>query len=365
MRKHYIDRLRNAAILFLFPYHAARVFDDISPFYAKGAPSAAASVLVHSSFWFMPLLFLLAGMSSYHALQRRTAAEFAKERFARLLVPFFFGALVVVPPQAYYAMRFHLGYRGGYGEFLVRYFTDFSDWSEYAGGISPAHLWFLLFLFLISIALLPLMRLAARAGYAPAWPRHPLLVLLPFAGPALLSVLPDASGKNIAVYAAYVMLGYFIAADDAVTDMIEKHRAGYLAGALAGAAGILAETYTVGAQSSALSTAAHFLVCWTTLLAILGYGRRYLSGGSTFDTYFNPAALPVYILHQTYLVIAAYYIIQFADSGPAPFILIMISSFGLSIASYAAIRRIRPLRVAFGLPERSAAAAMGSRGRTQ
>ncbi|WP_425517379.1 acyltransferase family protein [Paenibacillus solanacearum] len=53
----------------------------------------------HSSFWFMPLLFLLAGMSSFYALQRRTGAHFVKERFLRLLIPLVVGTLIIVPSQ--------------------------------------------------------------------------------------------------------------------------------------------------------------------------------------------------------------------------------------------------------------------------
>ncbi|MCU6793364.1 acyltransferase [Paenibacillus sp. WQ 127069] len=108
MRKDYIDWLRNIGILYLFVYHTAGIFDDHNPFYIKGEPNAFSSLVIHSSFWFMPVLFLLAGMSSFYALQRRTAAHFIKERFLRLLIPLGIGALIIFPPQGYYARRFHL-----------------------------------------------------------------------------------------------------------------------------------------------------------------------------------------------------------------------------------------------------------------
>lgn len=85
----------------------------------------------------MPLLFLLAGMSSFYGLQRRSASHFVKERFSRLLIPLFIGILVIVPPKGYYAKKFHLNEQESYLAFLKRYFTDISNWSEYAGGISP------------------------------------------------------------------------------------------------------------------------------------------------------------------------------------------------------------------------------------
>lgn len=156
----------------------------------------------------MPLLFLLAGMSSFYGLQRRSASHFVKERFSRLLIPLFIGILVIVPPKGYYAKKFHLNEQESYLAFLKRYFTDISNWSEYAGGISPAHLWFILFLFLISIGLLPLMLRIIKKQYSPSWMRHPIFMLLPFAGLTVLSALPDVSGKNIFLYAGYFMLGF-------------------------------------------------------------------------------------------------------------------------------------------------------------
>lgn len=41
----------------------------------------------------------------------------------RLFVPFVFGCLVLIPPQSFYAERFHRGYSGDYVEYLWRYFT--------------------------------------------------------------------------------------------------------------------------------------------------------------------------------------------------------------------------------------------------
>ncbi|WP_147280070.1 acyltransferase family protein [Marinitenerispora sediminis] len=349
MRSDYVDWLRSLGILYLFPYHTARVFNEGTPFYVKGEVNAFSSVLVELSYWFMPLLFLLAGAASHHALRRRSAGRYLRERVFRLLVPFLFGALVIVPPQSYYAMRFHRDYQGGYGEFLRSYFTDFSDWSEYAGGISPAHLWFILFLFVISAALVLPMRAAVRTGYAPGWPRHPVLLVLPAAVLAVLSLLPDLAGKNILVFAGYFLLGFLVAADDAVVGAVERHRRWYLAAALLGAAGVLADIRVPGDRPDALSAGLEQLACWVALLAMLGYGKRYLNRRSAAMTYFGPASFPVYVLHQTFLVAVGYYVLLVADSGVVPFLAVMVLSFVLSLASYEAIRRVGAARAVFGL----------------
>ncbi|MET7336726.1 acyltransferase [Nonomuraea sp. NPDC005650] len=358
-RRKHIDWLRNLGILFLFPYHTARVFDDGAPFYVKGEVNTFSSVLVQLSYWFMPLLFLLAGSAGFHALKRRSARRYVGERASRLLVPLLFGVLVVVPPQAYYAMRFR-GYEGSYAGFLWRYFTDFSGWSEYGGGISPAHLWFILFLFLIAVALVQPMRALIRRGYTPRRLRRPLPTLMPFVLLTALSYLPEVGGKNIFVFAAYFMLGFLIATDDAVMDGIERSRPLYLALAVSGGAGVLA----LGGQEGLVATGVRDFACWTALLAILGYGKRHLDRGSKALAYCNEAAFPVYVLHQTFLVAVGFHVLGHADSGPVPYLLIMVMSFVLSLAAYEIVRRWNPARIAFGLGRRkSSADPAGERGR--
>jgi hypothetical protein len=45
----------------------------------------------------MPLLFLISGMGARYAMRTRSAAAFARARLARLLVPFAFGLVLLVP----------------------------------------------------------------------------------------------------------------------------------------------------------------------------------------------------------------------------------------------------------------------------
>jgi fucose 4-O-acetylase-like acetyltransferase len=108
IRKHYIDWLRNLGILLLIPFHTSRIFDVFEPNYVKGDVSGMASFFISiTSFWYIPLLLMLAGMSSFYAIQSRTTREYLRERVQRILVPFIFGVLLIVPPQGYFAMKDH------------------------------------------------------------------------------------------------------------------------------------------------------------------------------------------------------------------------------------------------------------------
>ena len=55
-----------------------------------------SSIIVFLSPYFMPLLFLLAGISTKFALQKRTIKKYISERVRKLLIPFVFGTLLLL-----------------------------------------------------------------------------------------------------------------------------------------------------------------------------------------------------------------------------------------------------------------------------
>jgi glucan biosynthesis protein C len=88
MRLHYLDWLRVLAIFFVFLFHAVRVFD----FGGRQIKSAEQSdlntiVLTLFSLWGMPFFFLVAGASSWFALERRTPRKYLSERVRSLASP--------------------------------------------------------------------------------------------------------------------------------------------------------------------------------------------------------------------------------------------------------------------------------------
>ena len=146
-RLHYIDWLRVLAVLLLFPFHTWRVFNAGDPFYVKSAylSQTINSVIWFIDFWHMPLLFLLAGASTYFALRKRTGLQYAGERLLRLGVPLLFGWAVLIPPQTWYGARFNSGYTGSFFSYLTS--GDWLVWNvqsggDYYGGFGIGQLWF-------------------------------------------------------------------------------------------------------------------------------------------------------------------------------------------------------------------------------
>lgn len=46
------------------------------------------------------------------------------------------------------------------------------------------------------------------------------------------------------------------------------------------------------------------------ILALIGFAKKYLNFSSPFSSYINQAVYPYYILHQTVIVVAGYFVVQ-------------------------------------------------------
>ena len=137
-RKYFIDNIRWICIMMLFPYHTLMIYNAFGEgFYIKGSDIMGTSAFMIASYpWFMPLLFVLAGVSSAYALRKRKPAEYVKERIYKLLIPFICGLLLLVPAQTYFAEKFHNGYTGGYWQQYILFFTKPTDLTGYTGGFA-------------------------------------------------------------------------------------------------------------------------------------------------------------------------------------------------------------------------------------
>jgi hypothetical protein len=362
-RRYDIDWLRNLGILLLFPFHSARVFDYWDPFYVKNEVLSwgASWFIACTSYWFMPLLFWLAGSASWYALRFRSGGEYVKDRFSRLLIPLLVGTLLIIPPQGYYARMMHAGESGNYFVFLHKFFTDFSDLSGYFGTFTPAHLWFILYLFIFSVAALPLFQYwmkdsvqekLAKTAQVLSHPAAFLLLVIPLTA---TQALPAPGGQNIAYYLFIFAAGFLACTDPRYQQMFNRIRFKALLAIiiLVPLALMLMYNNQGAADFSAISILLAFmrtLNMWLTLIVILGYGNKFLNVKHKLLPYLNEAAFPVYILHQSVLVVLGFYIVQFNVGVFPKYIAIMVSTIVVSYLIYEfLIKRTAITRALFGV----------------
>jgi glucans biosynthesis protein C len=362
-RVHYIDWLRVLAVLLLFPFHTLRVF-NYEAFYVKGAALSQTVnyVLGFISTWHMQLLFFLAGASTLYALRKRGGGGYLLERVKRLLVPFLFGFLVLIPPQTWYGGRVNSGYTGTFwhylvsGDFLV---FNIKDGGDYYGGFGIGHLWFILVLFLLSVVVLPLLLGGRRALGKRIYARisrflsHPAAWLVSGAVIMICEGLPDPSGLKVLYYLAFFLLGYLAMSTDAFPVQAERFRQPAL---VMGAAlclfwvlsGSFRDALPDPSWGRVVLGVLGGLGTWSMIIALVGYGRRHLNRTSPALAYLSEGSYPVYLLHQTVIVVVAFYLVGLPGPWPVQWVLLLAASVAATFALYEGIRRT-PVRVLFGM----------------
>ncbi|TYT23775.1 acyltransferase family protein [Luteimonas viscosa] len=394
-RRHDLDWVRVLAFALLVLYHVGMYY--VTWEWHVDSPHASPALepfMMLSSPWRLALLFLVSGAATAFLLGKARAAatrdgsrlRFLGARSWRLLVPLAFGMLVIVPPQSYYEVVDKLpgGYHDGYLAFWGRYLA--ADDSFCRGDdclILPTwnHLWFVAYLWVYTVAVWLLARFAPRALAAAGerlanglssgvgillWP----IAFFALARVALIGRFEPTHALvddwyNHVQYFAIFLLGFAIARAEGVWEAMVRRRWLALALWLASWLAVIAyfQHFREVEPPQALRLAmraAWGLNQWCAIVAILGFARHLAPSDSPALRYLTRAIFPVYILHQTIIVLLAYHArpldLPPLLEGP----LLVVLTFGLCFAGYEAIRRIPPLRPLFGLkyrdPARSEAA---------
>jgi len=362
-RLFFLDWLRIVAFGVLVAYHTGMYYVTW-PFHLKSpwASHALEPWMKLTEPWRMSLIFMVSGAATALMLRRAPPLPLLRQRSRRLLLPLLAGVLVVVPPQAYLEAMQKFGYAGSYADFLALYFSGYGGFCQ-AGRclILPTwnHLWFLPYLWLYTalllgaVALWPaglrrvgagLARVLAGGGLL-AWPAALLFWMrwqLSPRFPVTYALVGDWFSH--AMYGAMFLTGAAWAADGRVWPRLERWRAIGLTLALAAWAALV-----LGQPRGWAGHAVLALLQWNALVAAFGYARRYLNRDGAWRTRLNEAVFPVYVLHQTILLIAAWWLrplgLPPALEGP----LLLAVTLVLGYAGYEGIRRVSALRPWFGL----------------
>lgn len=368
---HYLDWLRVLAIIGVLFFHTGMIFVGWGWHIESRTPLAWLDIPMDMAHRLrMPLLFVIAGAGTYLALGRRSGASYVRERGLRLFLPLVFGMFVIVPPQIWWELRFRGRFDGGYLDF---YPSVFEFVAYPAGRFSWHHLWFVLYLFLYSLCLLPLFllwreRAAPCLGrvfatpwvYALALPLALNEWLLKPAFPERHDLVHDWYLHGL--YAQLFLFGFGLARTPGALERLAAWRGRSLGMAMA-MVPLFFLLEPLGYICFPLEALMASVLTWFGILGFLGYGRRYLNVGNRFLAWAREASYPFYILHQTVIVGVGFQVLQTDWPAPAQFLAILLVSGALSVAIYElAVRRIVPLRLAFGMKARTAAPGARSAG---
>lgn len=308
MRKYYIDNLRWLILLVLIPYHIAQAWNtwnEPNYIFFEGN-RLISSIIVFFSPYFMPLLFLLAGISTRYALKKRTGREYLAERVKRLVIPLLFGTIVLMPIMTYVADVYHNSYNGGFIRHYAVFFTKFTDLIGADGGFSFGQFWFILYLFIISVVSLGIITLFKKLPLKIEKPVPFLLVILLGLPLPLLNSLLSIGGKSLAEFTYFFLLGYYIFSDNGIIEKTEKSR--WILLAIGLTATILNVYLFIWSDKdyNVLNTIASFVSKWFMVLALIGLAKRYLNFSGKVSGHMSRLSFPFYIWHFIWVVVFQY-----------------------------------------------------------
>jgi glucan biosynthesis protein C len=364
-RQDYIDWLRVGAMFLLIFYHTGRLFDS-EPWHIKNAILNPAINIFNRflDIWQMPLFFILAGASVWFSLGRRAPGEFVKERVLRLLVPLIFGMLIIVPPQVYYQRVFDGDFTGSFLAWYPNTFHGtYSMDNPATGNLSWHHLWFLAYLFVFSLILLPLFcylrkdnRKYILSNFAEFMVRPgaifllaiPLIIiniaLRPIFGWGNHNLINDWA--NFLFYITIVFYGFLLMSNDRMLQVVQRNRFTALIAAVIFSLAIFDDILPL---PGAVWLAFWAIACWCWLVAIIGVGSILLNFGNRVLRYASDAVLPVYILHQTIIVSLGFYVVRWNTGVALKYFFVAIATLVSSLAIYEVIRRANVTRFLFGM----------------
>ena len=358
-RRYDLDWLRVLGVLLLIPFHVALIFvlDPNAIMYIKDVVNSPvlgeAAAFVHM--WHMPLLFIISGSATYFALGFRSARQYIRERFLRLFIPLLFGIVTFVPFTTYIQHSNILSLQEGY----IGYFHfDLKHLDGLNGTFTPAHLWFILYLFVFSLIGLPLFQ-ALRSGKGKGIikalgtvTQAPLSLMvwgIPLTLVAALNILGD---KNPLYYFLIFFYGFVLAGDARFQQSIDKLTWVTLAyGLFAVVINVMVPIqsnaeWTVQWMSLGLL---YEMGRWALTLAVLGLGHRFLNRTNKVLRYASEAAMSFYLLHMTFSVVTGYFAIQLDAPVAVKYPLIVLVATGSTLVAYELVRRWNGTRWLFGM----------------
>jgi hypothetical protein len=347
-----VDLLRILMCAAVILIHALVIFAAEPRYHLKSAePSMFASVLFELlRITTMPAFFTMAGWAAVVSLRRRGVAHFVRERGERVFLPLVVGVVLLGPVIKFIELRQgrNLGLTGfrlvtplhqDFLTFLPCYFSRLNllTWS---------HLWFLAYLFVMSLLLLPLLAwLAAREPSAAvphrAWayvPALPLVLVLVGCG-GYWPVFPNlyADWTNFTYFGLCFGFGGVLAVWPGLERRLTAEAPRLLLLALAAFAGVVLCGESVAGRLFVALTA------WGFTAAALGYAGRYRPASTRLFTYLSEATLPVYIVHHVPVLLLGLVIVPLALPVAVRIALIWLLATAGSLAIYHCL--IRPWRL--------------------
>ena len=378
-RKHFIDWLRVLAFGLLFLFHSWRPFDHF-PWHIKNEEQNfifdMLTMFTHG--WRMFLIFLVSGAGTWFAMRSRKDA-FVKDRIKRLIIPFLFGILFIIPPQRFYEWIMFHDFAGNFLDFLTSYPFQQLDanmgsslllWFGHLG----THIWYLPFLFVMTVFALPLLKKIQNRRFDFSWLKNVMksnygvfILVLPM---ILVRVLLKpiyseyTDWADFFVYLFPFLYGFLFMSDPEFINIIKKKMYLFLV------VGLISSIYFLYTGSQSPENVQEYLypsfslyhiqisivsmlIAYSWILFFLGFFASKFNFKHSILIPANVSILPIYILHQTLIIVFGFYIVDLEVNLYLKFLIITVTAIPAAVLLYKIIQTNTILRFLFGLKKKA------------
>ena len=349
MRKYYIDNIRWITVVIVVLYHVFYMYN------AEGVSGGIGQITKLSTQpydifqylvypWFMPVLFIVSGISSRLYLEKHTNKEFIKSRTTKLLVPSTLGLFVFQFIQGYVSMNLADGAAALAAAGVPKFVIYFIMVATGSGVLWFVHLLWIYSVVLVLIRKIERGKLLEVGSKAQMW----LIVLFffPIWGAAQILNAPIVSVYRFAFYFVFFMLGYYVFSNKEVMDKLKKYAVVFIVIGVALSISFAVLNFIIRGGSNFADKPVNrgplFAACaYFGSLAMLSGMARFGDFSNDFTKWMSSHSFGLYVFH--YLGISTVALV-FAKNAllPAPlcYLLSLIAGFLFGYGLYAIISRI-------------------------
>jgi len=335
-----------------------------------------------SNQWRMSLLFFISGVVLAFCHQRMGTRQLVKAKTLRLFVPLLFGMYVLVAPQMYIELLDKGQISMSFFDFWLAYINPntslLAQYQSEIGLLTWNHLWFLAYLWVYCLVLLFGVRVAPMGAFLTILEARCSAVMA--LGVAIITLFvvwmtlkhayPSTHGLfddwyNHGKFFSVFLMGYLFALLRHLKVSVVKNRHKLMFVALIGYTLILLDKYeylyflSQHFETNIWVKSFYGMIVsinhWAWILALIGYCATYLTRPSPSLRYATTAILPWYMLHQTLIIVCAYWLKPFEIAPSIESIIITALTVLGCMIGFELIKRNKVLCILFGVSKQDKA----------
>lgn len=315
-REYYLDNIRIVAIYSLFIFHTCEIYYINEGFYIEASDRLIPTLIYNfASPWLMCVLFFVAGMSTMLAFKKRSLKEYYLDRTKRVLLPFAIGMVCWIPWSTYFVLKNHGNFEGtlldGYGFFWTHYSEGFLG---YDGGWTPAHLWFLACLYVITLFFFPLIRWKRdnidKSEIRFGW-RHIVLTIL-----AVFILAYGTTDESIGKFILFFGLGIVLYNNASFWEIISGRWRGlvcvaFVSDSIVAYLLILSKNFGIWTWQYAVMRLAWSVACVLSVFAFIGLFRAKINNSNRVMRQLARSSFAVYFFHMQVIIAVGYMVVKY------------------------------------------------------